>query len=408
MNKKNMRTDGGYGDLRFDVSIPVLLLGGKENSLSLCRSLGRTGIAVSVSGKADCWGQYSRYCLNRFPVVRGRDLAEAWSELLLGENPKIQDKHVLMAGCDDALEFLAEHEAVLRERHVFDPAPASQKLSMLNKQETLQMAALAGVPAPKFWPVPKGAISPGDFGDAKFPVLVKPFSTTRFAKIFGQKFFTVQAGIDELIAKVETARDAGFDVSIVEQIPGPDDLLSSFYTYIDEQGQPLFHFTKRVVRRYPVNSGGATYHVSEWLPETAQAGLKFFQNTGFRGFGNIEFKRDPRDGQLKVIEVNARFTAAQELAVRAGAPLDLIVYCALTGQPTPTFSSYGTNLHFWYPLRDFLSFLQLKRVNQLSISRWMRSLVGHAKISPVFDRDDLKPSIGCARSLINKAIWGRL
>lgn len=408
MNNKNRRADGEYGDLALDVSTPVLILGGKENSLSLCRSLGRTGISVSVSGKADCWGLYSRYCDNRFPVARGQDLAKIWRELLVGDRARITDQHVLLPGCDTALEFLAEHEADLRQRHLFDPASAAQKLAMLNKQETLQMAKVADVSAPKFWPVSRNAELPTDLCDAQFPLLVKPFNTAKFAKVFGRKFFTVNDGMDELVAKIQTAHEAGFDVAVVEKIPGPDDLLSSYYTFIDEQGQPLFHFTKRIVRRYPVNSGGATYHVSEWLPETAEQGLKFFQKTGFRGFGNIEFKRDPRDGQLKVIEVNARFTAAQELAVRAGAPLDLIVYCALTQQSVPTFSSYDTQLHFWYPLKDTLSFLQLKRVNGLSLTRWIDSLVGHSKISPVFDPNDLKPSIGCASSLMSKAIWGRL
>ena len=72
--------------------------------------------------------------------------------------------------------------------------------------------------------------------------------------------------------------------------------------------------------------------------------------------GNIEFKRDPRDGKLKVIEVNARFTAAQELVRRAGVPIDLIVYRHLTKQPLPDFEPVKEELRMWYPLRDFLGF----------------------------------------------------
>lgn len=26
----------------------------------------------------------------------------------------------------------------------------------------------------------------------------------------------------------------------------------------------LFHFARKIIRRYPVNSRGATYHVTEW------------------------------------------------------------------------------------------------------------------------------------------------
>ena len=51
-----------------DTSAPVLILGGKENSLAVARNLGRHGIAIRVSGPANCWGMYSRYCRERFAI----------------------------------------------------------------------------------------------------------------------------------------------------------------------------------------------------------------------------------------------------------------------------------------------------------------------------------------------------
>ena len=41
-----------------------------------------------------------------------------------------------------------------------------------------------------------------------------------------------------------------------------------------------------------VNRGGGCYHETKWLPETAELGRRFFTGIGFRGMGNIEFKRD--------------------------------------------------------------------------------------------------------------------
>src|SRR5690606_10989125 len=124
--------------------------------------------------------------------------------------------------------------------------------------------------------------------------------------------------------------DAGIDFMLCEFIPGPDDLLNSYYVYIDESGEKLFEFTKRILRRSPPNFGGGSYHITEWLPETARAGYKFFSGIGFRGLGNIEFKTDPRDGKLKVIECNARFTGAQELITRSGLNMPYIIYRYLT------------------------------------------------------------------------------
>lgn len=399
---ENRRRPGLYGSHGIDVSMPVVILGGKENSLSLTRSLGQVGIEISVSGTPDCWGLYSTFCANRYIIPRQDSRKEHWRKLLLGPDATIQQPHVILPCCDDGIEFIAENDAELRQRHVFDGGSPQQRRALLDKLQTLELAQSAGIATPNFWPVSRGASAAEDIEDLRFPVIVKPFNTFNFAKVFGRKFFTVQSGTEELQEKIEIAHDAGFDVCVVEMIPGPDSLLSSYYTYINDDGECLFHFTKKVFRRYPVNSGGATYHATEWLPETAREGLKFFQNTNFRGLGNIEFKTDTRDGQLKIIEVNARFTAAQELAVRAGAPIDLIVYCQLTGQPVPTFTEYAQDMRYWYPVKDFLAFLQLRNMGQLSFGEWIRSLEPRRHVDPLFDLSDVRPLLGATGAVLGK------
>jgi hypothetical protein len=56
--------------------------------------------------------------------------------------------------------------------------------------------------------------------------------------------------------------------------------------------------------------GNACYHLTDWNPEVGDLSLKLFQWVGLRGLANAEFKRDERDGKLKLIECNARFTAS--------------------------------------------------------------------------------------------------
>jgi D-aspartate ligase len=105
-----------------------------------------------------------------------------------------------------------------------------------------------------------------------------------------------------------------------------------------------------------------------------------------------------RDGQLKIIEVNARFTAAQRLITEAGAPIDLIVYCHLTGQPQPRFDSYSQTRLFWYPLRDFFAFLQMRRAGQITFAEWLHSLDVRSLLLSVASWRDPLPSIVLAWS----------
>ncbi|MCB0295601.1 MAG: carboxylate--amine ligase, partial [Calditrichaeota bacterium] len=150
----------------------------------------------------------------------------------------------------------------------------------------------------------------------------------------GEKLFFVN-NWEELEARLEQVLSHGLKVILSEMIPGPDTQLASYYTYIDKNGQLLFHFTKRVVRRFPKNNGQGSYHITEWVEEVAEIGKKFFLGVGLRGLGNVEFKKDLRDGQWKIIECNPRFTAAHEQLVRCGMDISLLIYNHLAGRPLP-------------------------------------------------------------------------
>lgn len=387
-----------------DTSTPVFILGGKENSLSITRHLGALNIEVFCSGPATCWGMYSRFCAKRYPVPGSGNLKSCWHELLLGPNSHGHHGKIILPCCDEAIEFVAENHEELSVNYIIEEASPDQRLTFLHKQRTLELARDAGVGFPKFWKISSPSGLDGIKDDIQYPVMVKPFNTVLFAKVFGRKLFIVESGFDELLKRVTQAHSANQAVMIVEMIPGPDSQLSSYYTYIDPQGEPLFHFTKRIWRRYPVNRGGATFHSTRWLPETAALGLRFFQQTGFRGLGNIEFKLDTRDGQLKIIEVNARFTAAQELALRAGVPIDLITYCHLTGQLLPKVKKYHNGLNYLYLLRDIMAFRQLRSRGEMTFANWIKSLRSGAIVSPLHKSNDLLPTIMAGVAIVRKVL----
>jgi predicted ATP-grasp superfamily ATP-dependent carboligase len=224
-----------------------------------------------------------------------------------------------------------------------------------------------------------------------FPAVLKPIHSHLFQRAFSRKLFLVN---DAAELRDAAARALAKDIAMVlcERIPGPDDLLSSYYTYIDDAGRNLFRFTKRIIRRWPVNRGLACYHITEWLPETAEAGETFFRGIGFRGLGNVEFKRDVRDGKLKIIECNARFTAAQELLVRAGVDTGWLVYSHVTGRPVPRIDGYREHLRLWYPERDFNAYRELRRTGELGLFGWLRS-IAHPQVLPHGDLGDPGPQL---------------
>lgn len=388
-------------------SCPVLLLGGEANSLAITRHFRRLGIAVRVSGGPSCWALKSRDCAEALPVPPGTSTHEHWSALLLSPAPSHLDGHIVFAMDDDAISFVTAHEAALRARYRLELFDGILRAAMLDKRRTLELAAEVGVPAPRFWPVETVADIEALRGQLTFPVMVKPVHSHLFVRAFGRKLFIIEADFDDLVARARDALDKGLAISVVEMIPGPDSLLSSYYTYIDARGTPLFHYTKRIVRRHPANSGQAVYHVTEWLPETAEIGLRYLRGIGWRGLANIEFKRDTRDGTLKLIEVNTRFTEAHRLLLRSGAPVDLVAYCDLTGQPAPVVTGYLQDVRLWQPVRDFRAFLDLRRHRKLGLRGWLASLPRRATITPVFSLRDPIPSVERLRFSV-AARWQRM
>ena len=324
--------------------IPVLVLGGQENALAIVRSLGRKGIPVHVAAEHECLAFHSRYRGQRFPYEGGGDATTYLTEFLIDKIPPHLRGSVLFPCSDDAIEFVAEHHQALCDRfRVPEFVPELQR-AMLDKRRTLELARCAGVPVPNFWELEGIAELEARRNDITFPVMIKPTHSHLFRRAFGpQRFFTANS-FDELVQKSRQVIDLGLRAIVCEIIPGSDSLLSSYYTYIDSRGEHLFHFTKRIIRRHPMNEGGASYHITEWLPETAALGQQFFRGIGFKGLGNIEFKRDPRDDTLKVIECNARFTAAQWVLVRANIDIAYHIYCHVTGQPGPKANGYRSGI----------------------------------------------------------------
>ncbi|MEM7458273.1 MAG: hypothetical protein AAF331_02310 [Pseudomonadota bacterium] len=382
-----------------ETSVPVLLLGGRENALAVARNLGRLGVTIYSSGKLGSRSMDSKHCAQAFIIPDDTLAADHWHKLLLVEqNPKLRGC-IIFACCDESLDFVQSNRDPLSEHYKLEDFVPEQRRVMLNKQATLEIANRIGVPAPSYWEINSDEDVEKIRDDVRLPVMVKPLDSFAFVHEFGAKLFIVDTSFDDVVEKVKLARSRGQDVMVVEMIPGPDDLLSSYYTYRTPDGRRLYDYTKSVIRRWPVNRGGACFHQSEWLPETAEMGQKLFDGVDWQGIGNVEFKRDTRDGQLKIIEVNARFTAAHRLVTAAGAPIDEIIYRHLTDQEIPTFDSYSNQLRMIYPIGDFMAYLELRQSKKLGLFAWLKSVFAQPFVVPDFSFSDPYPAL---------AEWGLL
>jgi D-aspartate ligase len=371
--------------------VPCVLLHGDVNALTVARSLGRLGVPVYALNDAVAPVTRSRFVTPLVLDHAGQSREDAWTEYLLGPESDHLRGSVLLACSDIALRILAAHRDALASRYVLDLADPAVQVNMLDKRASLEVARRSGIGHPKFWVV-SGTRDVGALAaDLPFPVLVKPVDTFRFFELTGHKILVVD-GPEELMQGVRAVAEAGLEFVIVELIPGGDDLLCSYYTYLDEDGNPQFHFTKTVIRRFPSREGPAVHHAVDWIPDAAEEGLQFLQAAGVRGIGHVEFKRDPRDGRLKFIESNVRFTAGNGLLTASGIDLARYVYDRATNGHRHVLEQTRDGLHLLHPVLDVRAVMELRARGEVTIPAWIGSLA-HPQVLAWFAADDLGPSL---------------
>jgi D-aspartate ligase len=368
---------------------PAIILGGAVTALSVARSLTDAGVPVFVLDRRDSPARVSR--LRKAFVDVGREEMQPRMLHWLRSGPP---GAVVLACSDEGLELIARHRAELLELG-YIPMEANDEalLAMLDKERTYALASEHGIPVPRARALRNQADVDAVSRELSYPCVLKPVHSHVFARRAqsGAKVLTADTPA-ELRAVFERMSAIGVEMLVTEVIAGPDDEYVSSYSYLDERGEPLLHFTKRKIRQYPNRFGIGTYHATTHDPEVADVGLRFVQAVGLRGLANVEFKRDGQDGQLKLIECNARFTMPNDLIRIAGIDLALFSYNRLLGRPTPPIDSYRVGIRLWDPLNDTRAFLGYRRSGELSFRRWIGSLL-HPQHFPRARLDDPLPAL---------------
>ncbi|HVB83069.1 MAG TPA: hypothetical protein VNE82_24360 [Candidatus Binataceae bacterium] len=368
--------------------VPAIVLGGRENALSVARNLARQGIEIVAVNYPDEVIRFSRYA--RFVHLGEERSPKAWEGFLLGPESDHLSGSVLLACSDEAISIIVNNHQALSQKFVLEEGDPVVRRDLLDKFTICQRAEEAGIPTVGYWLIHSSEELERSIERLRFPLIMKALYGPH-ADLLGSKAIFV-SDRKSLGERFSVAMHLGVSVLLMEYIPGGDDRLCSYYTYLDEHGNPLVHLTKRQPRRYPRNSGGSTYHVTTWVPEAAELGLRFFRHLKFRGLGNIEFKRDERDGKLKVIEVNARFTASDCLIAKSGVNLALITYNRVTGRPQPAVLDYQKSLVLCLPVEDALAAWELRKRGELSVGKWLAD-VWQTDQLPLFEWRDPVPAL---------------
>ena len=333
--------------------------------------------------------RHSRSCAEYVDVGRGPRVGERWLRRL------VERRHeaVLLPCDDDALEMVARNREVLvRAGYLPFEADDGVVLAMLDKRRTYELANAVGIPTPAVIALTDDAAIERAIAEIGVPSALKPIRSHAFARVYpGRKAFVVESAA-ELRRLASETRELGLEMVAIEIIPGGDDQLCSYYAYVGEDGRTLVGLTKKKIRQYPSGFGLGSFEATDVAPDVAAAGAAFFAAVGIRGLANVEFKRDARDGSLRLIECNHRFTASNQLIEAAGVDLAWLSYARLTDTPLPPLDRYRVGVTLWNPARDLRGLANGTARGELRPGDWLPGLL-RRHVLPVFRWDDPLPTV---------------
>jgi predicted ATP-grasp superfamily ATP-dependent carboligase len=370
-------------------------------ALGVVRALGEAGVPVFVAGyDARDMAHASRHVTRAFTVPSPQEHEAELVEALV-RIAGVAGGGLLVPASDEAVVAISRNAPRLA-RHYVVAAPAWEVVrKFIEKRRTYEIAGEAGVGAPAT-AVPRTIEEARDaaarFG---FPLLLKPSQSHLFYDRFRRKMVVIR-GMAELVRRFEEARAAGIEVLVQEIVPGPDTEVVNYNAYVWE-GRPLVEFTARQLRKAPPHFGSPRVVRSERIDEVVGPGRAMLRALGFEGFACSEFKRDPRDGRYKVVDVNGRHNLSGLLAVRCGVNFPLLQYRHLLYGEVPSPATFREGVYWTDVVRDAGYGLRYLLHERHAPWTQLRPYWGPGR-DAIFDRSDLRPFLTRCAYLLRSAV----
>jgi predicted ATP-grasp superfamily ATP-dependent carboligase len=310
----------------------AVVVGGDYQGLGIVRSLGRQGVPVCVIDDEHSIARFSRYTTHFVGAESLFDQRHCVEAVLKTGRRLDLRGWVLYPTRDETVAAFSHYRAPLSK---FFRVPVSAwpiTKWAWDKRNTYRLANELGIPTPLTW-------YPRDVAEldqilADPPFAVKPAIKERFIYATKAKAWRAnnRAELRELFEQALALVGPG-EVMIQDLIPGGGDRQFAFCAFF-RQGQSVGSMVVRRTRQHPPEFGRASTFVETIEhPLLESMSERFLREINYYGLVELEYKHDPRDGQFKLLDVNARTWGYHTLGPRAGVDFVHMLYADQMGQP---------------------------------------------------------------------------
>lgn len=353
-------------------SLNVIILGGAQGSLALARSLGDEGARVFYISNDSPLAGWSRHTgkMHGWPGPENPEAAAFLRQFAREHGIK---GALLVPAADPEVKFVSQSVAALGDTFRI-LLPEWERLRWLcDKPLLYRRAAELGLAFAKTYELT--SVEQAETTDLAFPVILKPNMGGGHSALSKAKVIRADDRTTFHEAFARAADELGAENIVVQQfIPGGGEGQFS-YAALWADGKPVAELTARRARQYPVDFGfTSTYVETVDMPEIAEAARRMLDSVAYSGLVEIEFKRDPRNGSINILDVNPRPWSWFALAKAANVDLGRMMLQLVEGQPVEQTGKPRLATGWMYLVRDLVASAILMGRGRLKPTDYLKSL----------------------------------
>lgn len=374
-------------------AVGALVVGGDHPGLAIARSLGRHGIPVYILDDQYCISSFSRYATKVIRVANILDERKTVSAVLEVARKYGLHSWILFPTRDEHVAAFSRYRAELAQFFRVTTGDWKSVEWAWDKKKTYELAEALNIPCPKTFNPRSIEEVPELF--SRLPLAIKPAVKENFFYATGAKAWRADTP-DQLLSLYKKAINQikPEEILIQEIVPGDGNEQYSYCAFV-QSGAPCCVLTARRARQHPREFGrAATYVETIEAPEIEILSERFLKSISYHGVVEIEYKRDPRSGEYKLLDVNARPWGFHAIGSACGVDFPYLIYADQMGLPIkpararagvgwlrmvsdiPT--AFSDMLHGSLNLITYIKSLQATRVE--SVFNWRDPLPSFAEV----------------------------
>lgn len=285
-----------------------ILDGESIQALIFAKQLNKAGYQVVLFCDAKLsYGYFSRYAHKSIlcPSTK-HDIKKLHAFFLNYLNTQGLD--VVIPMNDYSAKYLSEYKEELKEKVNFSIPDFNVFMTGYDKNKLMTVCEINNMPHPKSIDISK--LVEGSKTEFNFPGLIKPNETT------GARGFKKVGSFEELWKHYKTIYKEYGDCHLQEFIPQGG--MQYKVQLLMKDNIAIGSSVIEKYRYYPIHGGSSCFNHTIVNDELIKICTEVLQIIGWEGFADFDLIEDPRDGKIKIMEINPRSPACIKASVISG------------------------------------------------------------------------------------------